>query len=92
MSLNRYAAKADANQPAIVEALRSIGCEVWCIRWPVDLLVRTKRGWLPMEVKTPNGSLTDDQARFIGSAGNCPTAVVRDAESAIRAVRVLEAV
>lgn len=86
----RHAARTDANQTQISEALRAAGYPCWYIRWPVDLLVRTKRGWLPIEVKTRAGRLTDDQESFLRDAGDCPVAVVRDIESALRAVRDME--
>lgn len=91
MSRHRYDARTDANERQIVDALQAAGYVVWQIRWPVDLLVGTPSGrWLPMEVKTAKGRLTEDQERFIATAGNCPTSVVRDAESAIRHVKALE--
>lgn len=86
--VHRTAARKDANQDEIVEALQAAGCVVWNIRWPVDLLVRTHFGWLPMEVKTKNGRITDDQSEFIATAGDCPVALVRDVEGALRAAGV----
>lgn len=90
----RNAARSDANQPEIVKALRAEGFGVWIIKWPTDLLVRCNKAWLPMEVK--DGSkppsareLTQDQQDFVSNAGNCPVAIVTDAESAIRAARML---
>ncbi len=90
MTLNRYAARTDRNQSEIVKALRNAGYVVWIIGWPVDLLVRTNKQWLPMEVKTEKGKPKPVQEEFIANAGNCPAAVVRDAESAIRACRSVE--
>lgn len=90
MSIQRWAAKSDANQGQIVRALRAAGYRVWIIRRPVDLLVRTKGGWLLMEVKVPGGTLTDDQCTFLGESGMCPVAVVDEPEAAIRAARALE--
>jgi hypothetical protein len=89
----RHAARADDNQPEIVKALREIGCVVWNIKWPVDLLVRPPRGthWLPMEVKdgAKRWTLTEDQVQFTMLAGECPVAVVTDVDSALRAVRAV---
>ena len=98
MSLNRYAARTDANQGDIVEALRDAGCVVWVIKWPVDLLVGVnvsapmQAKWLPVEVKAgakKARQLTDDQREFIRTAGYLPVAVVTDVESALRAVKVM---
>lgn len=47
----RYAARVDANQDAIVSALRAAGAYVWIIGLPVDILVGYKgHTWL-MELK-----------------------------------------
>jgi len=98
MSLNRYAAITDANQTEIVRALEAAGCIVWNIRWPVDLLVGIgvdkpmQARWLPMEIKTgakKARDLTDDQRKFMKTAGYLPFAVVTDVESALRAVSSL---
>lgn len=85
----RNAARTDSTQAAIVAALRDAGHGVWYIRWPVDLLVETSAGWLPMEVKARGGRLTDDQQEFISRAGSCPVAVVQDVEGALRAARAM---
>ena len=39
--MKRYAARRDANEPEIVEALRAAGCAVELMDRPVDLLVWT---------------------------------------------------
>jgi hypothetical protein len=39
MSLPRYKAKRDASEPAIVKALEGMGCSVWRMDTPCDLLV-----------------------------------------------------
>lgn len=86
---HRRAARNDDNQTSIVEGLRAAGYVVWIIRWPVDLLVDTGRGWLPMEVKDgakapSRRKLTDDEAAFLRTATS-PVALVTDLESALRA-------
>lgn len=93
MTLNRYAAKADANQPEIVAALRQAGFVVWHIKWPVDLLVGCGSAWLPMEIKDgqkpPSArKLTEDQELFLATGGG-PISVVTDAEGAVRAARAI---
>ena len=85
----RTAARNDDNQTSIVNGLRAAGYVVWIIRWPVDLLVDTGRGWLPMEVKDGAKSpsrrkLTDDEAEFFRTATS-QTALVTDVDSALRA-------
>ena len=67
MSLNRHAARTDANQVGIVKALRAIGCQVIYIKWPVDLVVsggKLADHTLWMEVKMPGESLTVMQRLF----------------------------
>ena len=59
MSIHRYAARKDANEGAIVEALRAAGAYVWIIGLPTDLLVgftaSNGPGMLLMECKTLTG-------------------------------------
>ena len=53
MSLPRYAARTDANQQEIVDALKKIGCSVEIIGLPVDLLVGYRAKTYLIEVKRP---------------------------------------
>lgn len=89
----RRAAKTDANQGDIVEALRRVGCQVKVTStvgqgFP-DLVVR-----LPgccalimlMEVKTADGKLTPDQKEFIALWPE--TVEVRSVDEALLAVGV----
>ena len=61
MSLHRYAAKRDANEPEIVEALRKAGAVVWPLPRPFDLLVGVQSRLIGFEVKDGKGKLTDQQ-------------------------------
>jgi hypothetical protein len=77
VSLNRFDAKNDANQPAILKALKEACISAEVIRKPLDLLLWSKafcphcRGALPdgktelMEVKMPDGDLNKNQVEFI---------------------------
>lgn len=89
----RHAARADGNQAEIVDALRRAGYVVWHIKHPVDLLVRCRGAWLPMEVKDPTQrwKLTDDQVQFVTLAGDAPVAIVTDPEGALRACAAVDA-
>ena len=61
----RRAARVDANQQAIVAALRAAGAYVWIISLPVDLLVGYKGRTFLMEIKTTSKKrLTGLQADF----------------------------
>lgn len=64
MSLKRHNAKRDANEPEIVSALRSIGCDVFLIDLPVDLIVGYRGRTVLLEVKAPGGRLTKGQKEF----------------------------
>lgn len=83
----RYAEKIDANQKAIVDALKRIGCDVYSIGQPVDLVVGYRARNFLMEVKNPNGKneLTDAQKEFIATWRG-QVRVVRSADEAIRLV------
>ena len=61
----RHAAGVDANQQAIVAALRAAGAYVWIIGLPVDLLVGYNGKSFLMEIKTTSKNrLTGLQADF----------------------------
>ena len=84
MSFRRGAAgkRRDANEPAIVEALRGLGCEITYLGGfgCPDLLVRSPRGrWVPLEVKAPKGRLQASQRAIAWP-------IVRSVEEAVDAV------
>jgi hypothetical protein len=88
------AAKIDANQPEIVEALRSVGCTVQSLatigKGCPDLLVakqNTPPGMWLVEVKGPKGTLTPDQVDFL-AAWNGPVHIVRTVDDALQLVGV----
>ena len=49
----KYAQKVDDNQREIIDALEAIGCDVWVIGRPVDLLVGYRHHNFLIEVKVP---------------------------------------
>jgi hypothetical protein len=51
MSLNRYAKRRDDNEEEIIKALESIGCTVYRLDQPVDLLVGRGAKNILIEVK-----------------------------------------
>jgi hypothetical protein len=63
----RRAAKVDANQSDIVDALRKIGVSVEILGKPLDLLICHRGETSLMEVKNPEGKdeYTKDQVEFI---------------------------
>ncbi len=87
MSIHRRAAKVDANQTAIVKALRLCGIAVEVIGKPVDLLVCHRKITSLMEIKNADGGnrLTKDQVEFIARWPGT-VHVVRDEREAVAAV------
>jgi hypothetical protein len=78
----------DINQPEIVAALEKIGCMVWDIGRPVDLLVEFRGLYVVIEVKNMKGKnkLTDWQEKFFDKTKG-PAFVVRDHVEAVMAVQ-----
>lgn len=79
------AQRRDTNESEIVQALRASGFEVVITNGtPFDLLVGGER-WCVMEVKTPQGRLTDAQLVFFDGSRIAPRVVVRSAIEALEA-------
>lgn len=78
----RRAAKRDANEQAIVDALESVGAIVRRINDTAlpDLAVYYRRRWFLMECKVPGGKLTPAQEALHALA---PFPVVDSAEGAV---------
>jgi hypothetical protein len=93
----RRAARTDANKLDIVSALRSIGCTVYDLKMPVDLLVGRAGCTLLLEIKRPPGPKggmkdrdhTPAQKSFLASWNGGPVATVDSVDSALRAAGVL---
>jgi hypothetical protein len=77
----------DANQPEIIEALKSIGARCYEMEKPVDLLVEFEGMWILLEVKNPKGknTLTKEQKDFF-EITRAPAYVVRSVDQARAAV------
>jgi hypothetical protein len=95
----RRAAKIDANQDAVVSALRAAGASVQSLaavgKGVPDLLVGYKGTTLLMEVKDgrkpPSAQrLTEDQLRWHGAWKGGLLAVVDGPEAALRMIKVIE--
>lgn len=86
----RHAARVDANQAAIVSALRLHGCSVYYLKLPVDLLVGKKGKTVLVEVKTEDGKYTPLQRTFMQTWNGGPVATVRDVEGALTLARSLD--
>lgn len=95
MSLNRYAARNDANHTEIVCALEAAGCMVWVIRTPVDLLVGVAGRTGLVEIKhgakpASRRKYTPMQAGFLTTWNGGPVFTVLDVAGALRAAAVLK--
>ena len=49
----RFGRRTDSNQAEVMKALRMIGCVVFDIEEPFDLLIDWRGRWFVMEVKNP---------------------------------------
>lgn len=81
----RYAAKRDATEGAIVDALQAFGCIVIRLSQPgvPDLLVRTPDGGAHVvECKAPRGTRTPAQLKFVQTWG--PVPLLRSPEEAVK--------
>lgn len=85
----RYAARVDANQAAIIKALRDAGAYVWIIGLPVDLLVGyNNHTWL-MELKNgPSKRLTKLQQDFFDNWTGGTLCRIDGPEAALRMIGV----
>lgn len=95
MSLNRYAARNDANHTEIVRALEAAGCMVWPIRQPVDLLIGVAGRTGLVEIKDGAKSAsrrkhTPMQAGFLTTWNGGPVFTVLDVAGALRAAATLK--
>jgi len=87
----RYAARVDANQDAIVSALRAAGAYVWIVGLPVDLLVGYRNHTYLVEIKTDaKKRLTPLQADFFENWKGGTLARIDNPESALRMLKVIQ--
>ena len=59
----KHAKSVDINETDIVKALEAIGCEVWRLGRPVDLLVGYQKTNYLIEVKAPGTKPRKDQQK-----------------------------
>ena len=99
--MTRYALRKDANEPAVVEALRAAGAVVTVIGLPVDLLVayvdsgghkRFAFFEVKNEDKVPSArKKTDVQNAFFERHPGWPVCLVDSPQTALRHLKVLAA-
>ena len=87
----RRAARIDANQEAVVIALRAAGAYVWIIGLPVDLLVGYKGHTFLVEIKDgPKKRLTALQEAFFAKWAGGTLCRVDSPNAALRMIGVIE--
>jgi hypothetical protein len=87
----RRAARIDANQTAVVSALRAAGAYVYIIGLPVDLLVGYKGHSFLVEVKNgPRKRLTALQEDFFNNWSGSTLARIDGPEAALRMIGVIK--
>ena len=90
-ALRKYNARRDANEPGIVRVFQDMGCLVWRLDRPVDLLVYVYKSFterlLLVEVKLPGKDLNGNQQAFVDAGW--PVHVIRSEDEAINLVKRL---
>jgi Holliday junction resolvase len=89
MGLHRRAAKRDAAEPAIVEALRALGWSILkiSVKDAPDLVIARRRVTLLAEVKTGRAKLQEGQASFAQSWSGL-VVVLRSVDDVVRISQV----
>jgi len=90
-ALRKFNAKRDASEPEVVRAFTDLGCLVFRLDRPVDLLVYVFQSLADrlhlVEVKTAKGGLNDKQRAF--KEAGWPIHVIRSGDEAIALVQRL---
>lgn len=80
------AARTDANQCRIVQALRKVGAAVTPLhsvgKGVADLLASFRGHWYAIEIKTDSGTLTPEQVKWHAEQ-RAPVHIVRNEEEAV---------
>ena len=92
MALTRQAAKRDANEGAIISALRAVGAQVYKISETgvPDLLVGFRGQTFLLEVKNDKGVLTKDQEQFFKDWSGGSIYIVKSAPEALQFIGAVE--
>jgi hypothetical protein len=86
MSLNRYAARRDDNEPDIVEALEKVGADVERLKQPCDLLVLFRYRFFPMEVDNPKSKHRKRSKKQLDTLKRLGIPMVQTSDDALRVI------
>jgi hypothetical protein len=92
LSLRRYGAKRDDNEPKIIQALEAVGASVQRLseQGCPDILVGYRRQTYLLEIKKGKGKLNDGQALWHRLWRGLPVGVVYTVEDALRAIGAIK--
>jgi len=76
MTMPRYAARRDNNEPEVIAFAKLIGWRLWSLGKPCDWLGLRRGAWHTIEVKNPNqeghaDEYTPDQRKFMAEVAAC---------------------
>ncbi len=86
MSLNRYAARRDENEPAIVDALETVGAKVEKLKWPCDLAVKFRFQHFLIEVHNPASKYRKRSKKQLNVFAKLAIPMVTCADEALRVI------
>jgi hypothetical protein len=86
MSLNRYDARRDDNEPGIIRALEDVGAKVEQMRQPCDLAVKFRGRHYLIEVDNPASKYRKRKQKQLDTFAKMDIPMVRTADEALRII------
>lgn len=86
----KWAAKRDANEMQIVQAMRQVGATVILMKLPVDAIVLFRGATYLMDFKAVNGRLTEGQRKLRDEWQGGPLAFPRSIDEALTFIGAME--
>jgi len=83
MVMPRHKPKRDASEPEIVQTLQALGCSVYRLDTPVDLLVGYRGATHLAECKIEGAKLNENQKAFIAGWRGAPVTVLYSSQDAM---------
>ena len=91
MSLRRFNARRDANEPEIIDALVAAGASVYRLDQPTDAVLGYRGKTLLIEIKMPGKDLNENQKRFFAQWKGQTPPILRTVEDAMRLIEAMNA-